>query len=113
LRQPAEYHGVPNEHLERAQPPLSNRRRVNIAIVSVAAMATCLLKGRSVNPDSNLRMFSLMIGGAAMLFWYPLLVRKDRQRKRQMRGLCPFCGYDLRATPARCPECGAVPAKTH
>jgi hypothetical protein len=74
----------------------------------------------SIPPRANIPSFA---GG----FWYvripypiviPLLVspwaiakaRATRRLRRLRRQLCPNCGYDLRASPDRCPECGEIPA---
>lgn len=32
-----------------------------------------------------------------------------RAKRREAAGLCPHCGYDVRATPGLCPECGSIP----
>jgi hypothetical protein len=50
----------------------------------------------------------------ALTLIYPLWTlrrfRSQKASKRFAAGLCIHCGYDLRASPNRCPECGRVPS---
>ena len=59
--------------------------------------------------------------GVAVPWWYLALLacatpaqmlakalwRQRRSERRRRSGRCLACGYDLRATPERCPECGS------
>ena len=50
---------------------------------------------------------------AALIAWQILSavrdnLRKRREAKRIRDGLCRKCGYDIRESAERCPECGAM-----
>ena len=66
--------------------------------------------GRGIKFYDDIILHVVLPNWAVMLFllifpagWWG---RNFRKRARLTHGLCPKCAYDLRATPARCPECG-------
>lgn len=84
--------------------PMSAARRSNIfwlVLVLIAGIAAYRLR---------LAACVLVSGLLAAFFMgsHIVLARADRRASRLARGLCPACGYDLRSTPHRCPECGHV-----
>jgi hypothetical protein len=46
---------------------------------------------------------------AIWIGFLPREMRRRRANRRMIAGFCGNCGYDLRASRARCPECGVMP----
>ena len=96
--------------LERFEPPWS---KVFVAVWLAALIALAVV--RKWWPE----LLSYSAGVRLALAWtvglYGLggvviaiaAVRRRRLARAEREGLCIYCGYDVRASRGRCPECGA------
>lgn len=65
------------------------------------------LSGRSLGGHNGVAVVALPLWPLIVLtIW--LAFRSLRAPRRDDAGRCRTCGYDLRATPDRCPECGRI-----
>jgi hypothetical protein len=60
--------------------------------------------------SNGLRLIGVPLWLPSCLSAFALFLAIYSWRLRPRPGFCAACGYDLRASPDRCPECGAVPA---
>ena len=56
---------------------------------------------------------ALVIGAWPLASLAAAATRALQSRRRARAGLCPRCGYDIRATPTRCPECATLIPDNH
>jgi drug/metabolite transporter (DMT)-like permease len=54
----------------------------------------------------GLLIFAVVITIGTLCFFHGR--RESVLALRREKGLCLKCGYDLRSTPERCPECGTI-----
>ena len=57
--------------------------------------------------------YPLLFLALVVLSLTALWIDRQAYRRHEAECECVVCGYDLRATPQRCPECGTIAQKPH
>ncbi|HEV7299854.1 MAG TPA: hypothetical protein VGN72_10850 [Tepidisphaeraceae bacterium] len=82
------------------------RRNQSLLALLVASMFLLSCCGPCVAMQQGNGMWLLLAIPPSLCVILLAVADLRRVEHRGRSGLCPTCGYDLRATPARCPECG-------
>ena len=80
-------------------------RLVTLVAAAYVLLVPAVLALRATDPWGVVAVVAAALGVPAFL-WHVAARRESLLRYRLDHGLCPDCGYDLRASRARCPECG-------
>jgi uncharacterized membrane protein len=79
-----------------------------IFVIALIWITWGIERGAGVSEGTAASILFAVFFIAVLLLYITQLCRLSLRRRRWRNGRCPTCGYDIRATPDQCPECGEV-----